>query len=110
MKALKFIKIITLSFVAYLGHSAFVFAEETVEIATTDSSGWYAIAAAFAIGIAAFGGALGQGKAISAALEGIARNPSATSKIQMPMLIGLAFIESLVIYVLLISFFIVFKF
>lgn len=85
------------------------FAQEGEEAAASGNSGWLAIAAAFGIGIAAFGGALGQGKAISSALDGIARNPGATSKIQMPMLIGLAFIESLVIYVLLIAFFIVFK-
>jgi F-type H+-transporting ATPase subunit c len=90
--------------------SAFsAFAQESEEAVSSGNAGWLAIAAAFGIGIAAFGGALGQGKAISAALDGIARNPGATSKIQMPMLIGLAFIESLVIYVLLIAFFIVFK-
>ena len=63
-----------------------------------------AIAAALAISIAAFGGALGQGKAATAALEGIARNPSASGRIFTPMILGLALIESLVIYALLIAF------
>ncbi len=63
-----------------------------------------AIAAGFAIGLAAFGGALGQGRSISSALEGIARNPGASGKITTPMIIGLAMIESLVIYALLIAF------
>ncbi len=67
-------------------------------------SGLVAIGAALAISIAAFGGALGQGKAAAAALEGIARNPAAQGKIFVPMIIGLALIESLVIYALIIAF------
>ncbi len=62
------------------------------------------LAAGLAIGIAAMGGALGQGKAVSAALEGIARNPNASGRIFTPMIIGLALIESLVIYGLVIAF------
>jgi F-type H+-transporting ATPase subunit c len=62
-----------------------------------------ALAGGIGIGIAAFGGALGQGRATAAALEGIARNPEASGKIQTPMIIGLALIESLVIYALLIA-------
>lgn len=62
------------------------------------------IAASIGIAIAAFGGALGQGKAASAALEGIARNPAAAGKLFVPMIIGLALIESLVIYAFLVTF------
>jgi len=65
--------------------------------------GWISIAAPLGIAIAAFGGALAQGRAASAALEGIARNPGAASKIQTPMIIGLALIESLVIYAFVIA-------
>lgn len=63
---------------------------------------YYVTAAACALGIAiaAFGGALGQGMGISAAVAGIARNPGATGQIQTVMIIGLALIESLVIYTL----------
>ena len=61
------------------------------------------IACGLGIGIAAFGGALGQGRTASAALDGIARNPSASGKIFTPMILGLALIESLVIYSLIIS-------
>jgi len=68
-----------------------------------------ALAAGFGIAIASFGGALGQGKAIAAGLEGIARNPSAQNKIFIPMIVGLALIESLVIYALVISFILVGK-
>ena len=62
-----------------------------------------ALAAGLAIGLAAFGGSLGQGRAAAAALEGIARNPGAASKIQGPMILGLALIESLVIYAFVIA-------
>ena len=67
-------------------------------------SAWLTVASAFAIAISAFGGAIGQSRAISAALEGIARNPSASGKIQTPMIIGLALIESLVLYGLVIAY------
>lgn len=63
-----------------------------------------AIASGIGIGIAAFGGALGQGKAAAATLEGIARNPEASGKLFTPMIIALALIESLVIYALVIAF------
>lgn len=62
------------------------------------------LAAAIAIGVAAFGGSLGQGKTAAAALEGIARNPAAQGKIFVPMIIGLALIESLVLYAFVIAF------
>jgi F-type H+-transporting ATPase subunit c len=63
-----------------------------------------ALGAGLAISVAALGGALGQGAAVRAALEGIARNPNASDKIFTPMIIGLALIESLVIYALVIAF------
>ncbi len=68
-----------------------------------------AIASGIGIGIAAFGGALGQGKAIASALDGIGRNPGASGKILTPMIIGLAMIESLVIYSLVVSLMLVLK-
>lgn len=60
------------------------------------------LGAALAIGVAAAGGALGQGKLAAAALDGMARNPQA--KLMGPMIIGLALIESLVIYALVVAF------
>ena len=66
--------------------------------------GYVGIGAGIAIGVAALGGALGQGRAAAAALEGIARNPQASGKLFTPMIIGLALIESLVIYALVIGF------
>ena len=70
---------------------------------------WIAFSAAFAIGVAAFGGALAQGKAAAAALEGISRNPGAKGAVFVPMILGLALIESLVIYALIIAFMLVTK-
>lgn len=99
----------TLMFSAFFGTllmTAVAFAEEHV-VATADAGSAkpvLAISAGLAIAIAAFGGALGQGRAASAALEGIARNPGAAGKIQTPMIIALALIESLVIYSLVIAF------
>lgn len=63
-----------------------------------------AITVGFALALAAFAGAFSQSKAIAAALEGMARQPEAAGQIQTAMIIGLAFIESLVIYVLVIAF------
>ena len=61
------------------------------------------IGAGLAIGLAALGGGMGQGRTGASAMEGIARNPQAAGKIQTPMIIALAFIESLVIYALVIG-------
>jgi F-type H+-transporting ATPase subunit c len=72
--------------------------------ATREPSPAIAIGMALAIGLAALGGGLGQGRAAAAALEGICRNPSAAQKVFTPMLLGLAFIESLVIFALVIAF------
>ena len=70
---------------------------------TFERDKWIAIAAGLGISIAAFGGALGQGRTAAAALSGIARNPNAAAKLFTPMILGLALIESLVIYSLIIS-------
>jgi F-type H+-transporting ATPase subunit c len=61
------------------------------------------VTAGFALGIAAGLGALGQGRAIGSAAEAIARNPSTSGDIRGLLILGLVFIESLVIYVLFIS-------
>lgn len=69
------------------------------------AKGMLAIASGLAIAIAAAAGALGQGKLMSSSIEGIARNPGAQQKLFIPMILGLVFIESLVIYSLVIAFF-----
>ena len=77
---------------------------QAMDTARADRDKWLGIAAALAIGLSALGGAIGQGRAAGSALEGIARNPQASGKIFVPMIVGLALIESLVIYGLLIAF------
>jgi len=68
------------------------------------------MAAGFGMGIAAFGTGIGQGLAIQKSVEGIARNPEASGKITVTMLIGLAMIESLAIYALVVALIILFAY
>ena len=83
------------------------FAQEVAVVAETvavnSDRGLVAIAAALAIAISVLGGAIAQGKTASTALEGIARNPAASGKLLIPIIFGLALIESLVIYALIIA-------
>ncbi len=69
------------------------------------ATGMIALAAGIGIAGAAFGAALGQGRAVAAAMESIGRNPNSADRIQTPMIIGIAFIEALAIYALVIAFF-----
>jgi F-type H+-transporting ATPase subunit c len=68
------------------------------------SVGLIALAANLGVGIAAFGSALGQGRMAASAMESIGRNPNAAGQIFTPMLLGLAFIEALTLYALVIGF------
>src|SRR5579859_8299291 len=56
------------------------------------------------LGIAALGCGLGQGKLAASAMESIGRNPNSTNQLFVPMIIGLAFVESLTLYSLVIAF------
>jgi F-type H+-transporting ATPase subunit c len=84
---------------------AFAQGVQKLESNKFDSNSWLAAAAGFAIGLAALGGTMGQGRATAAALEGISRNPGAAARIQTPMILGLAFIESLVLFTWVIALF-----
>jgi F-type H+-transporting ATPase subunit c len=80
-------------------------AEEVVAGAAEGSArGMTAMAAAIAIGLAVLGGTTGQAKTAAAYLEGISRNPSAQDKMFVPMILGLALIESLVLFAFVIAF------
>ncbi len=92
------------SFAAPLVLTATAFAQESAAEKEATAIAGRALAAGLAIGIAAFGCGLGQGRAATAALEGIARNPNASGKILVPLILGLALIESLCIYALVIAF------
>jgi len=67
--------------------------------------GLVAIGAGLAVGLAGIGAGLGQGRAVAAAMESIGRNPNAADRIQTPMIIGIAFMEALAIYALVVAFF-----
>ena len=102
----KFVLMMMTSLVV-MGFSSVAFAQDAntmVEIAKINNGGWIALSCGLAIGLAALGGALGQGRTAAAALEGIARNPASADRIFTPMILGLALIESLVIYALIIAF------
>ena len=82
-----------------------VFAQTPPVNTTAPSSvNWVAIASAFGMAIASSVCGLAQGKAISAACEGLARNPGAAPAIRFALLLGLALIESLAIYTLVVIF------
>jgi F-type H+-transporting ATPase subunit c len=95
--------------IATMGVASAAMANEAAATTYNGAAGNLAFGAAIAIAIAAFGGAIGQGIGIKSALESIGRNPSAASKITTPMIIGLAMIESLVIYALVIALMLVLK-
>ena len=88
---------LTLAFIALMATPAFA------QMGGGDQ-GNIALATALAIGIAAIGGTLAQGKIGSAAMDGLARNPQASNNMFVPMILGLVFIESLVIFSLVIAF------
>ena len=82
---------------------------EITETETADNSiGMKALGAGLAIGIAACGGAIGMGSAVGKSAEGISRQPEAESKIRTTLMLGLVFIETAIIYALLVVILIIF--
>ncbi len=65
--------------------------------------GLIALAAGLGLGIAAFGAALGQGRATAAAMESIGRNPNSADRIFTPLIVGLALMEALALYAFVIA-------
>ncbi|MFZ6016479.1 MAG: ATP synthase F0 subunit C [Nitrospirota bacterium] len=99
-----------LSLVLLLVLAPIAFAEEAA--AGKGSNIWYyamaALAAGLGVGVGALGCGIGQGVATSKACEGIARNPGASGKVTTSLIIGLAMIESLTIYALVVALIILF--
>jgi F-type H+-transporting ATPase subunit c len=85
------------------GMTAFAQTADAADNASTEKK-WAYVAAAFGFALAAAAGAIGQSRIASAAVEGAARNPGAAGRIQTMMILGLALIESLVLFALLIVF------
>jgi F-type H+-transporting ATPase subunit c len=92
-------------FVALLSSTAYA-QEATAGSAANrfDAQAMAALGAGLAIGLAVLGGTTGQARAAAAALEGISRNPGAAGRIQTPMILGLALIESLVLFAFAIAY------
>ena len=84
--------------------------ESTIEMAeeTTNSAGGKAWAAAMCVGLAAAAGAISMGWSISKSSEGISRQPEAESKIRTSLMLGLVFIETAIIYALIVAILIIF--
>ncbi len=98
-------KFFLLTSVLVLGFAALALAAEPASAEKVTGLNFFiysAVAAGFSIAIAAFGCGLGQGMSVKSSVEGIARNPEASGKITVTMMIGLAMIESLCIYALVI--------
>ena len=83
-------------------------AEAAIEAATDNSLGDKAIAAAIVVGLAAAAGAIGMGLAIAKSVDGIARQPEAEGKIRTTLMLGLVFVETAIIYALVIAILIIF--
>lgn len=80
----------------------------TAEEAAAATTSAKAYAAAVAIGLAAGAGAIGMGIAIAKAAEGIARQPEADGKIRTALMLGLVFVETAIIYALIVAILIIF--
>jgi F-type H+-transporting ATPase subunit c len=95
-----------LAVMAVVGIPAVALAQATTTT-TTAAGGWVGpysvLVAGFAMAFAAGLCALGQGRAVASAVDAMARQPGAAARIQTAMIIGLALIESLAIYVLVVA-------
>ncbi len=78
------------------------------EAGADNSTGMKALSAAIAIGLAGIGGTIAMGMAIAKSNEGVSRQPEAAGKIQTQLMLGLVFIETVVIYALIVAILIVF--
>lgn len=86
-----------------VGSSALMAAEGAASPEAISFLSWCAMAAGIGMGIASVGTGIGQGFAVRGACEGVSRNPEASGKILTSLILGLAMIESLAIYALVIE-------
>ena len=112
-----FVMLIVFSVCAFGIVSAFAAEDETQSVSESaeeitaekdNSLGSKALAAAIVVGIAAAAGAIGMGIAIAKSAESMARQPEASGKINSAMMLGLVFIETLIIYALIVAILIIF--
>ncbi len=79
------------------------FAEAAAGTAPAGPSPWIAPGAGIAMGLAVLGGGLGQGRIAAAFMEGVSRNPSAANVTRTPLILSLVFVETLVLFTVLIA-------
>ena len=101
----KFVVALVAVFAAVPAFAQDAAAAQSVSVAAAGTLGWIALAVGIMMGLAVLGGTLGQSKAASTALDGIARNPAAAGKFTGPLILSLALMESLVLFAFLIGFF-----
>lgn len=101
---MKKLALFTLTLVAVMAVSAIAFAQAAGGASNGSPSPYIALGVGLTVGLAAFGSAFGQGRASAAALEGIARNPAAAGKIQVPMILALVFMEALTLFCFIVAF------
>ncbi len=75
-----------------------------LEVAVTNAEAMKALAMAIAAGVGVLGPGIGIGMLVARALEAIGRNPEAAPKVQATMFIGIAFVEALAIFALVVAF------
>jgi F-type H+-transporting ATPase subunit c len=103
--------VLVIAFIAVLAIAPSAFAQGgAAEKVPPVNTSTLALAVGFGLAIAAFGGALGQGRIASAACEAIARNPGAAGNIRPAMLLGLVFVETLSLFTFVLGILLYFKF
>lgn len=106
------VALMILALTALMAFAPLASGEEAAAPAAVGSKIYYyafaALGCGLAIGLAALGTGIGQGIGLSKACEGVARNPGVSGKITTTLIIGLAMIESLAIYALVVVLIILF--
>jgi F-type H+-transporting ATPase subunit c len=104
-RSTKFLLMLAIGF-AVFAFGGVAFAQDAVSTEAAQAQSWagIAIAAGLGLGLAAFGGAFGMGRAAGQFFDGVSRNPGAGDKMFVPLVIALALIEALTIYALIIAF------
>lgn len=107
-KKMKMVLVFTFALVALMALLAVGVSADEVATAADNTTGLKAIAAAITVGLAAAAGAIGMGLAIAKSVEGISRQPEAEGKIRTSLMLGLVFVETAIIYALIIAVLIIF--
>lgn len=105
-KRTKFLIGLTMVFASIIALTCPAFAQEAAN--AVSGLGAKAIASGIGIGLSAAGGAIGMGIGIAKAVEGISRQPEAEGKIRTTLMLGLVFVETAIIYALVVAILIIF--